>query len=61
MGRTGVPGMAVAVVHDDALVYAKGFGERRLGGGELVTSLSGCGCCSPTALTTAASSSVPLR
>src|SRR5215211_5584483 len=27
--RTGVPGMAVAVVHDDKVVYAKGFGVRK--------------------------------
>jgi CubicO group peptidase (beta-lactamase class C family) len=26
--RTGVPGMAIAVVHDDRVVYAKGFGVR---------------------------------
>ena len=26
--RTGVPGMAISVVHDDQLVYAKGFGVR---------------------------------
>ena len=61
MGRTGVPGMAVAVVHDDAHVYAKGFGSAAWAAASSVTSLSGCGCCSPTALTTAASSSVPLR
>ncbi len=29
--ETGVPGMAIAVVHDDRVVYAKGFGVRRLG------------------------------
>ncbi len=27
----GVPGMAIAVVHDDQLVFAEGFGVRRLG------------------------------
>jgi len=31
MEETGIPGMAVAVVHDDRVVYAKGFGVRRLG------------------------------
>ena len=28
MQRTGVPGMAITVVHDDRVVYAKGFGVR---------------------------------
>ncbi|MFF3728415.1 serine hydrolase [Streptomyces erythrochromogenes] len=31
MRRTGVPGVAVAVVHDDKVVYMKGFGLRRTG------------------------------
>jgi CubicO group peptidase (beta-lactamase class C family) len=31
LAQTGVPGMAIAVVHDDRVVYAKGFGVRRLG------------------------------
>ena len=31
-----VPGMAVAVVKDDRVVYARGFGERALGSGEPV-------------------------
>jgi CubicO group peptidase (beta-lactamase class C family) len=31
LARTGVPGMAIAVVHHDRVVYAKGFGVRRLG------------------------------
>ncbi|KOU57930.1 serine hydrolase [Streptomyces virginiae] len=31
MRRTGVPGVAVAVVHDDRVVYLKGFGLRRTG------------------------------
>jgi CubicO group peptidase (beta-lactamase class C family) len=31
LARTGVPGMAIAVVHDDAVVYAKGFGVRQVG------------------------------
>lgn len=31
MARTGVPGMAIAVVHDDKVVYAKGFGVRKVG------------------------------
>lgn len=29
--RTGVPGMAIAVVHDDKVVYIKGFGVRKAG------------------------------
>lgn len=29
--RTGVPGIAVAVVHNNTVVYSKGFGVRRLG------------------------------
>jgi CubicO group peptidase (beta-lactamase class C family) len=28
MSRTGVPGLAIAVVHKDAMVYSKGFGRR---------------------------------
>ncbi|MFI6789484.1 serine hydrolase [Nonomuraea sp. NPDC050383] len=31
MGRTGVPGMAVAVVYRDRVAYLKGFGVRRAG------------------------------
>lgn len=31
LAATGVPGLALAVVHDDALVYAKGFGVRKVG------------------------------
>ena len=31
MERSGVPGMAIAVVHADAVVYAKGFGVRHIG------------------------------
>ncbi|MEU3725159.1 serine hydrolase [Streptomyces sp. NPDC031705] len=31
MRRTGVPGLSVAVVHDDEVVYLKGFGLRRTG------------------------------
>lgn len=31
MERTGVPGVAVAVVHKDKVVYLKGFGEREVG------------------------------
>ncbi len=31
MGRSGVPGLAVAVVRDGKTVYAKGFGLRRIG------------------------------
>ena len=36
MQRTGVPGVAVAVVKDDAVVYAKGFGVRRVGSSQPV-------------------------
>src|SRR6202022_2094198 len=31
------PGAAVAIVHDDELVYLKGFGVRELGGHDAVT------------------------
>ncbi|MFI6335856.1 serine hydrolase [Streptomyces sp. NPDC050535] len=31
MKKTGVPGVAVAVVHKDRVIYLKGFGERRVG------------------------------
>ncbi|MGK3940000.1 serine hydrolase [Streptomyces caeruleatus] len=31
MRRTGVPGVAVGVVHDDEVVYLKGFGVRKAG------------------------------
>ncbi|WP_327251889.1 serine hydrolase [Streptomyces sp. NBC_01244] len=31
MRRTGVPGVSVAVVHDDEVLYLKGFGLRRVG------------------------------
>jgi CubicO group peptidase (beta-lactamase class C family) len=34
--QSGVPGMAVAIVHDDALVYAGGFGVREVGKGDPV-------------------------
>lgn len=36
MGRTGVPGVAVAVVHEDQMPYAKGFGVRETGTDKLV-------------------------
>jgi CubicO group peptidase (beta-lactamase class C family) len=36
MDRTGVPGVAVAVVHQDQVVYSKGFGVREVGMPELV-------------------------
>lgn len=32
LDASGVPGMAVAVVHDDAVVFAGGFGVREVGG-----------------------------
>jgi len=31
LDQSGVPGMAVAVVYDDAVVFAEGFGVRELG------------------------------
>ena len=31
-----VPGLAIGIVAGDKLIYAKGFGGRRKGGGELV-------------------------
>jgi CubicO group peptidase (beta-lactamase class C family) len=36
MRQTGVPGMSIAVVHDDEVVYAKGFGVRNTAGGRPV-------------------------
>lgn len=36
MARTGVPGMAVAVVHDGAVLLAKGYGVREVGKPESV-------------------------
>src|SRR5687768_2968465 len=33
----GLPGVAVAVVHNDSLVFAKGFGVRELGKPEPIT------------------------
>ena len=36
MQRSGVPGVAVAVVKDDRVVYSKGFGVRRVGSTEPV-------------------------
>ena len=32
-----MPGLAIGIVGGDKLIYAKGFGERRKGGGELVS------------------------
>ncbi|HWV85492.1 MAG TPA: serine hydrolase [Capillimicrobium sp.] len=37
LARTGVPGMAIAVVHRDRLMYAKGFGVRNTQTGAPVT------------------------
>ncbi|MFE6050574.1 serine hydrolase [Kitasatospora sp. NPDC056446] len=37
MRRTGVPGLALAVVHDDKVVHAKGYGVRELGKPDTVT------------------------
>src|SRR5450755_1855179 len=34
--KTGVPGMAIAIVHDDRVVYLQGFGVRRAGTPKLV-------------------------
>jgi len=36
MQRSGIPGMAVAVVRDGRMVYAKGFGVRKVGAPETV-------------------------
>ncbi len=36
MDDWGIPGMAIAIVKDGDMVYAKGFGEKKLGGGEPV-------------------------
>jgi CubicO group peptidase (beta-lactamase class C family) len=32
----GTPGMAIAIVHRDEVIYAKGFGVKKLGGADLV-------------------------
>jgi CubicO group peptidase (beta-lactamase class C family) len=37
MTQTGVPGVAVAVVYDDQVVYERGFGVRELGKSEPIT------------------------
>ena len=37
MRRTGVPGIAVAVVHDDEVVFARGYGVREVGTEDLVS------------------------
>lgn len=37
MTRTGIPGAAVAVIHDGAVVYEKGFGVRDVGSSQEVT------------------------
>ena len=37
MTKTGVPGVAVAVVHNDTVVYERGFGVRELGRSEPIT------------------------
>ena len=31
MAKSGIPGMAIAVVHGDQVIYAKGFGVRQVG------------------------------
>ncbi len=55
MADYGIPGMAVAVVMEGELVYAKGFGERKLGSGEAVDERTVFGMASLTkAMTTAA-------
>jgi CubicO group peptidase (beta-lactamase class C family) len=44
----GVPGLAIAVVKDDAVVFARGYGVRRLGGSEPVDPETLFGFLSPT-------------
>jgi CubicO group peptidase (beta-lactamase class C family) len=44
----GVPGLAIAVVKDDAVVFARGYGVRRLGGPEPVDPETLFGFLSPT-------------
>src|SRR5215207_5800488 len=36
LGESGVPGMAVAVIHDDAVLFSGGFGVRELGKEEAI-------------------------
>jgi CubicO group peptidase (beta-lactamase class C family) len=37
MSATGIPGMAIAVVHNDEVIFQKGYGVRKIGGGQPVT------------------------
>ena len=50
----GIPGMAVSIVHDGRLLYAKGFGQRKLGGEEPVDEHTIFGMASLTKAMTAA-------
>jgi CubicO group peptidase (beta-lactamase class C family) len=52
--RWGIPGMAVAVVKDDSIVYARGFGVRRLGESPRVDENTLFGVASTTKAMTAA-------
>jgi CubicO group peptidase (beta-lactamase class C family) len=52
--RWGIPGMAIAVVKDDAVVYARGFGVRRLGEAARVDENTLFGVASTTKAMTAA-------
>lgn len=38
MGAWGIPGMSMAIVKDDAVIFAKGFGVKEAGGSDPVTS-----------------------
>src|SRR4051794_2960602 len=31
-----IPGLAIAIVKDDQVIYSRGFGEKKLGSGEMV-------------------------
>ena len=51
----GIPGLAVAVVHDDEIIYARGFGELERGRGDPVDADTLFGVASTTKAMTAAS------
>jgi len=54
MQRWRLPGMAIGIVRDDSLVYARGFGVRRLGSAERVDENTAFGVASTSKAMTAA-------